>query len=403
MDSLVAGFWGAYFGAAALLLAGAFAALAQSLRRVALIAAVSAVVPSLFAAAFLGLIPLGSHPIRVLATVSMVCGALLGLMVLAMLGLMRQPARAWRIRGAMAAFTLAVIALGWTLEPASALGVSCAGGFGIGSLGLVFCVRRARRGDRLAGAALVSVSAVLLALGGLMATVLFDPVPWQVHAFSAMAGVVYVAMVSVVLWLRYSYLIELRQVIAHGPAYDPITRMRSHKETGQMVGLAFFTEKLRGDAPVGVVVISIGNLLTLERLHGLAAVNHGVFVTASRLRRCLPRGVEAGRLGDDGFLLLVRNAPDRARLVGLGRLVAERLSRPVQVTTSAQPQDVESSHAIWVAQVGVGVITVPAGDRPSAAITQARAMSQAAWSYPSRIACRNATGHVAEVSQPVPA
>lgn len=42
-----------------------------------------------------------------------------------------------------------------------------------------------------------------------------------------------------VLWTRYSYLIELNQVMAHGPSYDPVTRMRSHSETGNMVGAAF--------------------------------------------------------------------------------------------------------------------------------------------------------------------
>ena len=78
------------------------------------------------------------------------------------------------------------------------------------------------------------------------------------------------------LWSRYSYLIELREVMAHGPSYDPVTRMRSHAETGELVG-ALFNPSARDNKPVGVIAVSIGNLYALEQLHGRFAVNHALF------------------------------------------------------------------------------------------------------------------------------
>src|SRR5665647_591056 len=120
----------------------------------------------------------------------------------------------------------------------------------------------------------------------------------------------YLATMATALWIRYSYLIEVRAAVAHGPSYDPVTRMRSHAETGQMVGLAFFRQHDDTTRALAVIVISIGNLYALENLHGRAALNHALFVCASRLRRCVPADIEMGRLFDDGFLLISRNAKD---------------------------------------------------------------------------------------------
>ena len=36
----------------------------------------------------------------------------------------------------------------------------------------------------------------------------------------------YLAALASMMWQRYSYLIELREVLVQGPSYDPITRMR---------------------------------------------------------------------------------------------------------------------------------------------------------------------------------
>jgi len=151
--------------------------------------------------------------------------------------------------------------------------------------------------------------------------------------------------------------------MAMGPSYDPVTRMRSHTETGQMVGDIF---RRRRDEPagpdaaravdagngaegrvggvppaphrsgpqVGVMVVSIGNLYTLERLHGMAAVNHALFVCAGRLRRSVPAYVETGRFSGDGFVLLLRDCNDSGQLIRLAHLVEKRLSKSVVLNTS---------------------------------------------------------------------
>ena len=401
MDALAIGFWGAFFGSVALMLVGSLAAFARSLQRVALTAAMSSLVSALFAVAYLGWLPI-ADPVaeaRLLAHVAIVSALVLGQMLLAMLGLLRHAPTARKVRGGMLALAFVVLGVGWALEAVQSLALSSVIAFTVGAVMLVACVRSAQRGDRLAWVAVSGVSFMLVAVSGLSWIALNrDGVSWAVHAVSASAGVAYLATMATALWIRYSYLIELREVVVHGPSYDPVTRMRSHAETGQMVGLAFYRQHDDVTRPVGVIVISIGNFYTLENLHGRAALNHALFVCASRLRRCVPAEVEMGRLGDDGFLLLVRRSADMQRLLQLGRLVAERLSRPVTLSVSAAPADLEAGRAQWVAQVGVGVLATTAQVRPSAAVSMARAMSRTAWSYSSRVAWHDqASGQIAEV------
>ena len=124
---------------------------------------------------------------------------------------------------------------------------------------------------------------------------------------SATAGMAYLIGIGVMMWQRYSYLIELREVLAQGPRYDPITRMQSTGATGHMIAQAFGRQHQTPTRQVTLIGVSIGNLYALERLHGRASLNHALFVCASRLRRCVPADIEMGRLFDDGFLLISRS------------------------------------------------------------------------------------------------
>jgi GGDEF domain-containing protein len=398
MNSIAIGFWGAFFGSVALVLAGSLAAFARSLQRVALTAALSSLVSALFVVAYLGWLPI-ARPLetRLLAHIAVLSTTMLGLMLLSMLGAMRHAETARKLRGAMIGLAAVVLAVGWALEAVQSLALSSVMALAVGAAMLGACIRSAWRGDRLAWLAVSGVSCMLVAVSGLSWIALHrEGVPWGVHAVSAAASVAYVAAMATAMWFRYSYLIELREVVAHGPSYDPVTRMRSHAETGQMVGKAFFRQREDLSRPVGVAVISIGNLYTLEKLHGRAALNHALFVCAGRLRRCVPADVEMGRLGDDGFLLLVRASTDTQRLVQMGRLLAERLSRPVKLSTSAA--DLEDGQAHWVAQVGVGILATTAQVKPSAAVAMAGAMSRTAWSYATRVAWHDqAAGRIAEL------
>ena len=389
MDAVSAGFWGAFFCAVALMLAGSLAAFFRSLQRVALTAALSSLISALFVVAYLGWLPLGdaNAQARFLAHLAIVSTTALGLMLLALLGLLRQRRRARFIVQSVLSLAVAVMLGGWALEPQEALTLSSVVAVLGGVLALAASVRSALRGDRLAWLAVWGVSFMLVALAGLSWIALDRAgVPWGAHAVSAVAATAYLTCMALSLWARYSYLIELREVMAHGPSYDPVTRMRSHAETGQLVG-DLFRHRDGETRPVGVIAISIANLYSLEQLHGRGAVNHALFICAGRLRRSVPADVEMGRLGEDGFLLLTRDSEDPARLVEIARLVARRLRNPVSLSTASDPSAPEAGRATWAAEVGVGVLAAATPQmRPSAAVSMARDMSRAAWSFGSRIA-----------------
>ena len=398
MQPLVAGFWGAFFGTAALMLVVSLVAYGRSHRRVALMAGLSAAISAAFVAAFLGWLPVdGRAEARVLGHVATLSAAVLSLMLMSMLGLLRERARASRATGGMLALAVVVIAAGWVLAAEDALALSSAVALGVGLVMLLVVLRRALRGDRLAWFPVAGVTCMLVALGGLSLIASDRASSWLVHAVSAVAGMAYLAVMASALWSRYSYLLELSEVMRHGPSYDPVTRMRSHSETGQLVGDMFFRPE-GGERPIGVIAVCIANLYALENLHGRAAFNHALFIYAGRLRRCVPPVVEMGRLGDDGFLLLARNAGQMEQLVQLARTVRQRLGRPVSLSTSRDAAGLERSNTAWEAEVGIGVLATSTGVRPSQAISTARAMARTAWSYRSRLAFFDQElGHIAEL------
>jgi len=389
MEMLAVGFWGAFFGAVALMLAGALFAFAQSHHRVALLAALSSVVSAGFVAAYLGFFPFRDPTVetRFLAHVSILTAAILGWLLLTELGQLQEPALRRRVLGRMLALATVTVGVGWLFDARQALEISSVVSFAIGIAGLLVGIRNGRRGDRLAWIAVGGVAFMLVALAGLSWIALErGALPWPVHAVSAVAATAYLTCLAAMLWKRYSYLIELREVLVQGPRYDPVTRMQSNAATGHMVNVAFMRQQQHPGRPLVLIAISIGNLYALENLHGRAALNHALFVCAGRLRRCVPADVEMARLFDDGFLLVARDASDMDRLVKLGRAVADRLSRPVTLTTSTDATAPESSKTQWAAQVGVGLLATAASANPSAAVGMARDMSRTAWSYASRVA-----------------
>lgn len=407
MDTLAIGFWGCYFGTTALMLAGSAMAFSKSLHRISINAALSALASSLFVVAFLGWLPIADEAVlaRFLAHTATVVGGLLAYLLFAMLGVLKSRVHQRRAMQALGVVSALVLALGWVMSPQQALALSVVTACLLGALAWLVCLRSALRGDRLAWAAVAGVTCMLIALSGLGWIALDrQNVPWQVHAVSAVAATLYLATMASVLWARYFYLIELNQVMAHGPSYDPVTRMRSHTETGEMVSTVFrnFRDK---PAPLGLIVVTIGNLYTLEKLHGQAAVNHALFVCAGRLRRCVPAYLEMGRLGNDGFLLLMRNCSDSGRLIRLAHLVESRLSRSVVLNTSNDVSRLETENTRWVAEVGAGVLLVSHPEaRGSSAIAMGRRMSRTAMSYASRIAWYDHTsGEIVELPTLQPA
>ena len=402
MHIVAIGFWGAFFGTVALMLTAAVAAFVKSQHRVALAAALTSLLSALFVVSYLGWLAVPDTVLeaRLLAHVGILSATLLGLMLLTELGLLREPAVARRIR--RQAFALAVLTLGagWLVDARDSLALSSVVAFAIGLAGLATAIRSARRGDRLARIAVFGVSFMLAAIAGLSWIALDRAgVPWLVHPASALAGIAYLTSIEAMLWRRYSYLIELREVLAQGPRYDPVTRMQSQAAIGHVVGLAFLHQQQNPSRPVMLIAVSIGNLPALEKMHGRAALNHALFVCAGRLRRCVPTYVELARLFDDGFLLVARDAGNRHRMVRLSRCVAERLSQPVALSTSAVASDLEAGQAKWVPQVGVGMLAATAHDDPSVVVSTVSEMARTARSYTSRIACYDAqAGRILELS-----
>ncbi len=404
MDIIAVGFWGAFFGTVALMLAGAVFAFMRSLHRVAFNAGLASLASAMFVAAYIGWLPIHPQDVsdRVLAHVSTITSGILAYLLFYMLGLQRKPELAMRVLWGLSGVSLIVLLAGWMLTPHESLILSSIGTCILTLVGLGICVRSALRGDGLAWSAVTGVSFTFVAVVGLgWIAVHRGVVAWPVHAVSAVAASAYMVVFATVLWARYSYLVELHEVMAHGPAYDPVTRMRSHAETGQMLGAEFRRLK-DNDAPLGVVVISISNFYALEKLHGRAAVNHALFICATRLRRTMPADVEMGRLADDGFLLMVRNPNQNRRLIQLARMARARLSRPVELSTSREPGQLERARALWAADVGVGVLTALASEvKASSAVAMGRAMSRTAWSYASRVAWFDkSTGQIGELPDP---
>ena len=393
MEKFIIGFWGCYFGTIGLMVAGCVYGFVCSLHRVAANAALTALASAFFTVVFLGGLPIeeGSALARFQAHVAAAVSALLLCLLFTMLGLFRG-VRAWRRPGGwLAGLTLATVAVGWLVSPRQALLLGLAQAGLLGLVALVFSLRSAWRRERLAWTAVVGVFFMLIAVAGLgwIALDLDHVVSWQVHALSALAGTVYLATMASALWARYAYLIELRQVMEHGPDYDMLTRMRSYAQTGPMVTAAFKQHR-KNPGPLGIMIISIANLYSLEKLYGQAAVNHVLFVCAGRLRRAVPTDIEMGRLARDSFLLLLPDCRDSGQLIRLAHKVQASLVRSVTLHTSfdiASLDDAVTQQTRWVAHVGVGLLRVSKADaRAAESVALVRGISRSAWVSPSRVA-----------------
>jgi GGDEF domain-containing protein len=389
MEKLAIALWGCYFGTVAWMLLGSVLAYARSLRRVAVNAALAALASGFFVLAFLGGLPISNADTmaRFLAQVAGLVAVLLTYLLLAVLGVLKSGPVQQRVGLVLIGLGMAILGAGWMLQPQHALALGLATAGLLACVALAMSVRSVLRGDRLARLAAVGVFSMLVALAGLSWIALDrEHAPWLVHAVSAAAATLYLSAMAWVLWARYAYLIELHKVMAYGPSYDPVTRLRSHSETGHLVG-AVFKSFRKEPQPLGMMVISIANLYALEQLHGAAAINHALFVTAGRMRRVVPDYVEMGRLGHDGFLLMMRNCRDSGQLINLARRIQFKLSKPLVLNTNSDVTRLEAESTVWVASVGVSVLMISNPEVGGAsALAMAKGMSLTAMSYASRIA-----------------
>src|SRR3954470_23521383 len=133
MDSLAAGFWGAFFCTALLMLVISLAAFRRSHRRVALMAGLTSLFSAVFVVAFLGWLPLqGAVEARVLAHVAVLTAAALSMMLMSTLGMLRQTSVGQRAIGGLVGGSALVLSVGWLLDPAQSLVLSSLAAFGVG-------------------------------------------------------------------------------------------------------------------------------------------------------------------------------------------------------------------------------------------------------------------------------
>lgn len=379
MEPVAFAFWGAFFGTAALALCGAVVAFSRSARRIAATGSLAVVLSAAYALVFLGWVPfLDPQQLqRLQSLVAIAATAVLALLLLALLGTFRKPEAVRRVRIAVAA--LAAIAFAWSgfFPPREAVKFAVQLTVIVACAAMAAALASSRRGER---AGSFMLAALPCAIAGVLCLSWYAlhpaRTPWQLHALVAAGGMAYLVAIALAMWSRYSYLIEVRKVMVHGPGFDPVTSMPA-LEAGEAVPDA-------GGRPVGVIAVSISNLQMVEELHGRAAYNHALFVCASRLRKLSIPGAELRRLREDGFAFIFHRVRGVDPLLDLSRQALRRMVRPVQLGTSRS--DPERGAALWEPNVGVGVL-VEVGDTPlELVIAGARAMARTAWSYESRMA-----------------
>ena len=81
-------------------------------------------------------------------------------------------------------------------------------------------------------------------------------------------------------------------------------------------------------------------------------------VCAACLKRTLPSQIQMGRLGKNGFALLMPHCKESSALIDIARSVEARLRRAVTLNTSREAARIKTDSTLWVADIGVGVLMV---------------------------------------------
>ena len=401
MENLAIGLWGFFYGCSFLVLCGAVFVYFKAMRRIGLNAGLSALGPAFAVTVFLGGLPIHDRDtlLRLLAHLTALVGSLLVYQLLNILGALQTANRRQFAKWLFVVLCGVAISVSWLLTPFAGLVLCGVMVLLLAVFAWIVSVNKAIRGDRLAWVAVVAVLVVATAYTSLSFGALHpEQWTWQLQAIAAASSTAYMIALAGINCLRYAYLLERKKVMEYGPAYDPITRLRSHSETGQMAR-DIFNNPATQTEPLGVIVLTIANLYALEKLHGIAAVNSALFLIASRLKRNLPVRVEIGRLGFDGFLLILRNCTDSGRLVRLAQDLNQRLHKAATINTNPDAQQLETAQTVWRAQIGIGVLHLKNLETSSLdAITMSRNMSRTAVSYASKVAWfDHASGEITEL------
>jgi len=385
MHPVAAALWGGFFTVAAFMLAASAAAAAKGFSRVAAAGATYSVVPVLFVCAFLALLPIDEPAAqsRFLSHLTVLGSMGLTSQLLLVLRGYRKPLSNQPLQLALLLSSAAALVACWLLPPRWGMWLANTYGLTLGLGLIVLALRKAVRGTRVAW---VSVAGASLAITSLVALdaiwVQGHAAPPAVHAAGALSSIAYVTIMGWAMRMRYAYALEMQQVLAQGPSFDPVTRLPSHAHAGRLVGSFLRSGSTQS---LGVLAVTLANLATLEALYGRAAYNHALYVSAGRLRRCTPIGAQLGRLGEDGFLVLVRTE-DVGLLKHMAVKVRHALTQPIHVVEDLERHAAGALPPNWVAEIGVGMSMRRGPDGAASAVATARALSRAALATASRIA-----------------
>src|SRR4051794_24195854 len=203
MHAVAIFFWGGFAATVMLMLAGAFAAFVKSHHRVALAAALTALLSALFIGTNLLGLPIADRALetRLVAHVSLLSATMLQLMLMLDLGLLREREPRRRILAAVVALLILAAGVSWLLTPRQAMVLGSTASVVVAAVALLTALRSLWIGDRNAWPVMWGTLLLPVCVAGVSWIALDpEPVPWRVHAVSAVAAIAFLTGVGVMLW-----------------------------------------------------------------------------------------------------------------------------------------------------------------------------------------------------------
>ena len=382
-------FWGGFFGVASVLAIAAVLTFVFTRIRASIEFAFSAVLSVAYVVVQLGWLRGGEQVTsddRLQALVALASAALLGLLLSRLLRVERRERALQYAAYSIVGLGCVALAVSLVLTPQDALWLA-AGSVGLcGLLGVGVCLQALWYGDRLA--LIIGVAALFMTVAGVGLACLaavHGTAPASFHAISAASASSYLTMLAWASWMRYRYKLELRMAMRNSQTYDPLTRMSNAKGTAMALHAAL-QNSLRNGQPIGVISVMIANLPALQGLHGPEFVNHALFVLASRVKTACGSRDRLGRLGDEGFLIVIGHLGSLERFHKRGARLAEELRRPVGLHTWGQGMG-KVRGIEWQAEVGLGMQVVAPGEVDTAKVlSMSRSLATSALSFEDRVA-----------------
>jgi diguanylate cyclase (GGDEF)-like protein len=126
-----------------------------------------------------------------------------------------------------------------------------------------------------------------------------------------------------------SHLAELNSLLLHQATHDPLTDLANRR--GTLDALAAMLQTRRDDELLGLVYLDLDHFKQVNDSYGHEAGDALLKVTADRIRRVLPDGAVAGRIGGDEIVVMLPKLMDQAEAVALADHLARAVGEPLHV------------------------------------------------------------------------